>query len=67
MHYKNEPCPFCGSNNLIIASYAEYVQCEDCGTFGPSVITLYSNTKEKNVGLRKLIWAKWNERFKQVQ
>lgn len=59
---KNKPCPFCMSENLRIEPTNVYVQCDDCGAFGPSAnINPFSNLQQAIV--ISLVWDKWNERF----
>ena len=36
-----KPCPFCGSNNIRKASFADINICFNCGASGP--VFLYSN------------------------
>ena len=34
---KLKPCPFCGSENLILMDCNQFVQCLNCRAFGPDV------------------------------
>lgn len=36
MNKKLQPCPFCGETKRL-NSEASYVECENCGAFGPSL------------------------------
>lgn len=58
---KHKPCPFCGSEEVVIKYRNLYVQCKSCNSFGPSAsISTFSNTQREVV--ESSIWDKWDER-----
>ena len=35
-----KPCPFCGSENLSVGGFENYIKCKNCGAAGPDGSTL---------------------------
>ena len=48
-----KPCPFCGSENLSVGSFGNYIKCENCGTVGPDGSTLNEAFDKWNAAPRK--------------
>ncbi len=50
---KIKPCPFCGSENLSVGSFGNYIKCKNCGTVGPDGSTLNEAFDKWNSAPRK--------------
>lgn len=50
---KIKPCPFCGSENLSVGSFGNYIKCKNCGTVGPDGSTLNEAFDKWNAAPRK--------------
>lgn len=50
---KLKPCPFCGSENLSVGSFGNYIKCKNCGTVGPDGSTLNEAFDKWNAAPRK--------------
>ena len=48
-----KPCPFCGSENLSVGSFGNYIKCKNCGTAGPDGSTLNEAFDKWNAAPRK--------------
>ena len=48
-----KPCPFCGSENLSVGGFGNYIKCKNCGTAGPDGSTLNEAFDKWNSALRK--------------
>lgn len=48
-----KPCPFCGSENLSVGSFGNYIKCKNCGTAGPDGSTLNEAFDKWNSAPRK--------------
>ena len=48
-----KPCPFCGSENLSVGSFGNYIKCKNCGTAGPDGSTLNEAFDKWNAATRK--------------
>ena len=48
-----KPCPFCGSENLSVGSFGNYIKCKNCGTVGPDGSTLNEAFDKWNAAPRK--------------
>ena len=48
-----KPCPFCGSENLYVGSFGNYIKCKNCGTAGPDGSTLNEAFDKWNASPRK--------------
>lgn len=59
---KHKPCPFCGSDNLVITIGCMYVECIDCGTFGPSATADVYSCMQREIQ-ESIVWDKWDERY----
>ena len=58
-YYK--PCPFCGSELVVILHQNLYAECLKCSCFGPCVHLNPFNKIQEEV-VKSMIWDKWNER-----
>ena len=48
-----KPCPFCGSENLSVGGFGNYIKCKNCGTAGPDGSTLNEAFDKWNSAPRK--------------
>lgn len=48
-----KPCPFCGSENLSVGSFENYIKCKNCGAAGPDGSTLNEAFDKWNAAPRK--------------
>ena len=48
-----KPCPFCGSENLSVGNFGNYIKCINCGTAGPDGSTLNEAFDKWNAAPRK--------------
>lgn len=61
---KYKPCPFCSSDNVQIPSSALYIECLDCGVYGPSAhIDVYSLMQRELQ--EAMVWDKWDKRHEE--
>ena len=58
----HKPCPFCGSKNLSRKTTNSYVECEDCGCFGPSANCSFDTSEELR---NDMSWNIWDERHEE--
>ena len=63
MNNKHKPCPFCGSKNLVISYGNLYVECIDCGCYGPAPKELQYDTQLEIK--HAIVWELWDERNEQ--
>lgn len=50
---KIKPCPFCGSENLSVGGFENYIKCKNCGAAGPDGSTLNEAFDKWNAAPRK--------------
>lgn len=50
---KIKPCSFCGSENLSVGGFGNYIKCKNCGTAGPDGSTLNEAFDKWNAAPRK--------------
>ena len=50
---KIKKCPFCGSENLSVGNFGNYIKCINCGTAGPDGSTLNEAFDKWNAAPRK--------------
>lgn len=48
-----KPCPFCGSENLSVGGFENYIKCKNCGAAGPDGSTLNEAFDKWNAAPRK--------------
>lgn len=48
-----KPCPFCGSENLSVGGFENYIKCKNCGAAGPDGSTLNEAFDKWNSAPRK--------------
>lgn len=48
-----KPCPFCGSENVSVGNFGNYIKCENCRTAGPDGSTLNEAFDKWNAAPRK--------------
>lgn len=48
-----KPCPFCGSENLSVGGFENYIKCKNCGAAGPDGSTLNEAFNKWNSAPRK--------------
>jgi len=64
---KLKPCPFCGSSDLITNNHSSnfYIECNSCGTFGPSSIEPTFSMMQSAIR-EAILHDLWNERSEVV-